>query len=361
MVIDMPAAPLPRGAFGTFGYSDSEIEKEAIRLQFAIKQPRRWSIDICRSIAPLTMEINRLKKENDVFLIAHSYQTPDITYGVADSVADSYALSKEARDAPQKTILFSSVRFMAETAKIVSPHKTVLHPSPEAGCSLSDGISGQDVRDLKSANPGVPVVCYINTSAEVKAECDVCVTSSNYLKICERLPGDRLIFVPDRFMGGHLQEHLKGKKEVLVYDGECEVHADFTGKKIRRWKGNMKEHGIELMVLSHPECGPDVLEESDIVGSSEILKNEAIRLASEGKRDIMLITECGTADRVLAETEEQLNLIGACVMCRHMKTTRLEDIMQALRDPVPEQIIELDEDTIRRASRSLEEMFRLAD
>ncbi|HJM13567.1 MAG TPA: quinolinate synthase NadA, partial [Candidatus Thalassarchaeaceae archaeon] len=115
MVIDMPAAPLPRGSFGTFGYSDFEIEKEAIRLQIAIKQPRRWSIDICRSIAPLTMEINRLKKEKDVFLIAHTYQTPDITYGVADSVADSYALSKEARDAPQKTILFSSVRFMAET------------------------------------------------------------------------------------------------------------------------------------------------------------------------------------------------------------------------------------------------------
>ena len=123
----------------------------------------------------------------------------------------------------------------------------------------------------------------------------------------------------------------------------------------------MKEHGIDLMVLSHPECGPDVLEESDIVGSSEILKNEAIRLANEGKRDIMLITECGTADRVLAETEEQLNLIGACVMCRHMKTTRLEDIMQALRDPTSEQIIELDEETIRRASRSLEEMFRLGD
>tara|TARA_B100000686_G_scaffold347968_1_gene437915 strand:- start:353 stop:1450 length:1098 start_codon:yes stop_codon:yes gene_type:complete len=361
MVIDMPAAPLPRGSYGTFGYTEAEIEKEAIRLQIAIKQPRRWSIEVCRSLAPLTMEINRLKREKGVFLIAHSYQTPDITYGVADSVADSYALSKEARDAPEQTILFSSVRFMAETAKIVSPHKTVLHPSPDAGCSLSDGISAGDVRDLKKMNPGVPVVCYINTSAAVKAECDVCVTSSNYLRICERLPGERLIFVPDRFMGSHLQEHLRGKKEVLVFDGECEVHADFTGKKIRRWKSNMRDHGIELMVLSHPECGADVLEESDIVGSSEVLKDEAIRLASEGKKDIMLITECGTADRVLAETEEQLNLIGACVMCRHMKTTGLEDILHALRDPTPEQIIELDPETIRRASKSLEEMFRLAE
>tara|TARA_Y100001968_G_C19418416_1_gene750320 strand:+ start:1101 stop:2186 length:1086 start_codon:yes stop_codon:yes gene_type:complete len=361
MVLDMPAAPLPRGLVGTFGYSEQEIEKEALRLQYAIKQPMRWSIEVCRSLAPMTLEINRLKREKDVFLIAHSYQTPDITYGVADSVADSYALSKEARDAPQQTILFSSVRFMAETAKIVSPHKTVLHPSPDAGCSLSDGISANDVISLKKANPGVPVVCYINTSAAVKAECDVCVTSSNYLSICEKLEGDRLIFVPDRFMGSHLQKELSGKKDVLVFDGECEVHAEFTGKKIRKWKENMSENGIDLVVLSHPECDAEVLKESDFVGSSEVLKNEAIRLAAKGKKDLMLITECGTADRVLAETNDHLNLIGSCVMCRHMKRTQLEDILQALRDPTQEQIIDLDEDIIRRASKSLDEMFRLAE
>ena len=361
MVLEMPEAPLPRGLVGTFGYSEQEIEKEALRLQNAIKQPMRWSIEVCRSLAPMTLEINRLKREKDVFLIAHSYQTPDITYGVADSVADSYALSKEARDAPQQTILFSSVRFMAETAKIVSPHKTVLHPSPDAGCSLSDGISADDVISLKRANPGVPVVCYINTSAAVKAECDVCVTSSNYLSICERLEGDRLIFVPDRFMGSHLQKELSGKKDVLVFDGECEVHAEFTGKKIRKWKENMSENGIDLVVLSHPECDAEVLKESDFVGSSEVLKNEAIRLAAKGKKDLMLITECGTADRVLAETNDHLNLIGSCVMCRHMKRTQLEDILQALRDPTQEQIIDLDEDIIRRASKSLDEMFRLAE
>tara|TARA_B100000287_G_scaffold419255_1_gene457253 strand:- start:3557 stop:4702 length:1146 start_codon:yes stop_codon:yes gene_type:complete len=361
MVIDMPAAPLPRVVVGTFGYSEAEIEKEALRLQFAIKQPMRWSIEVCRSLAPMTLEINRLKKENDVLLIAHSYQTPDITYGVADSVADSYALSKEARDSPQQTILFSSVRFMAETAKIVSPHKTVLHPSPDAGCSLSDSITAEDVVTLREKYPGIPVVCYINTSAAVKAECDVCVTSSNYLTICEKLPGNELIFVPDRFMGKHLQTSLKGKKQVIVYDGECEVHAEFTGRKIRTWKQNMSEHGIDLVVLSHPECDAEVLVESDFVGSSELLKDEAIRLASEGKRDLMLITECGTADRVLAETEDHLNLMGSCVMCRHMKRTQLEDILQALQNPYPEQIVDLDEETIRRATRSLDEMFRLSE
>ena len=263
MGLNLPTVPLPRAEYDIQSFSDEEIEAEAIRLQGAIQQHQRWPLDTCRSIAPLTLEINRRKTENDVFLIAHSYQTPDIIYGVADEVADSYTLSKAARDAPQQTILFSSVRFMAETAKIVSPHKTVLHPSPEAGCSLSDGITAQDVRDLRAQYPGVPVACYINTTAAVKAECDVSVTSSNYIRICERLPGDRLIFVPDRFMGAHLQKALAGKKDVVVFDGECEVHAVFTGDKVREWR---KRIGEELSVLAHPECSAEVLEESDFIG-----------------------------------------------------------------------------------------------
>jgi len=358
MGLNLPTVPLPRAEYDIPSFSDEEIEVEAVRLQGAIQQHQRWPLETCRSIAPLTLEINRLKKENDVFLIAHSYQTPDIIYGVADEVADSYTLSKAARDAPQQTILFSSVRFMAETAKIVSPHKTVLHPSPEAGCSLSDGITAQDVRDLRAQYPGVPVACYINTTAAVKAECDVSVTSSNYIRICERLPGDRLIFVPDRFMGAHLQKALAGKKEIVVFDGECEVHAVFTGDKVREWR---KRIGEELSVLAHPECSAEVLEESDFIGSSEKLIHEAIRLGSEGKPNVMLITECGTAERVLAETEVELNLYGACVMCRHMKATQLEDILQALQSPRPDQIIEIDADIIERAQKNLDEMFRLAE
>ena len=361
MAIELPPPPLQRGIVNHSSFSELDIEKEAERLSSAIKQPFRWSLETCRSIAPLTLEINQLKKEKDVILIAHSYQTPDITYGVADAVADSYALSKEARDAPQNTILFSSVRFMAETAKIVSPHKTVLHPSPEAGCSLSDSITAQDVRDIRAKYPGLPVVCYINTSAEVKAECDACVTSSNYLRICERLPGNGLIFVPDRFMGKHLQNHLAGKKDVIIFDGECEVHAAFTGEKIRTWRKRASDVGMELQVLSHPECDTDVLDESDFVGSSEVLMEEALRLASAGKKDLMLITECGTTDRIIAESNEDLNLVGACVMCRHMKTTQLEDILQALRNPRPDQIIELETSVIEKASKCLDEMFRLAE
>ncbi len=358
MSLTLPTIPLPNSQVDPSDFSEEEIEAEAIRLQGAIQQLHRWPIEACRTIAPLTLEINRLKEDRDVFLIAHSYQTPDIIYGVADEVADSYTLSKAARDAPQMTILFSSVRFMAETAKIVSPHKTVIHPSPEAGCSLSDGITAQDVRDLKTQYPGVPVACYINTTAAVKAECDVSVTSSNYLRICERLPGDRLIFVPDRFMGAHLQKSLEGKKEVIVFDGECEVHATFTGEKVRHWR---KQIGEEVSVLAHPECGADVLEEADFVGSSEKLINEAVRLGSLNRPNVMLITECGTAERVLAETDSELNLFGACVMCRHMKATQLEDILQALKEPRADQIIEIDQEIIARAQRNLEEMFRLAE
>ena len=360
MTIEIPGAPQQKGNITPKNYSEVNLQAEAERLYKVIQQKERWSIEMCRTIAPLTLEINNLKTEKDVFIIAHSYQTPDIIYGVADEVSDSYSLSKSARDATQQTILFSSVRFMAETAKIVSPHKIVLHPSPDAGCSLSDGINGQDVRNLKQNYPGVPVACYINTTAEVKAECDVCVTSSNYLTICEKLPGEKLIFVPDRFMGKHLQKSLKGKKEVIVYDGECEVHAVFTGEKIRSWRERMGQQGIELTVLSHPECDSDVLEESDIIGSSESLIKNALELSASGKKDIMLITECGTAERIIAESENELNLIGACVMCRHMKKTQLEDILQALKDPMPNQIIEIDQNIINKAKLSLDEMFRLA-
>tara|TARA_Y100001970_G_scaffold30856_1_gene38309 strand:- start:18698 stop:19783 length:1086 start_codon:yes stop_codon:yes gene_type:complete len=361
MTMQMSTTPIQRGSISTKSYSDEIVDKEAGRLFEVINQPKLWDLETCRHIAPLTLEINELKKEKDVFLIAHSYQTPDIIYGVADSVSDSYTLSKAARDAPQNTILFSSVRFMAETAKIVSPHKTIIHPSPEAGCSLSDSITAQDVRALKEKYPDVPVACYINTTAEVKAEVDVCVTSSNFLKICERLPGDKLIFVPDRLMGKHLTEYLEGKKEVINYHGECYVHSTFTGEKIKSWRQRSADQGISLKVLSHPECDADVIAESDIVGSSEKLMNEAMRLSSEGESDIMLITECGTADRLRAESENEINLIGTCVMCRYMKMTLLEDILQALREPRKNQIIELDEEIIKKAQKSLNEMFRLAE
>ena len=361
MTMRLPPLPSRPSSMGIPEAGDFDIDGEANRLMERIGQRLRWTYEACKTIAPLTLRINQLKQEEDVIIIAHTYQTPDIVYGVADAVGDSYTLSKIARDAPQSTILFSSVRFMAETAKILSPQKRVIHPSPEAGCSLSEGISASDVRALKSIYPNAPVACYINTTAAVKAECDVCVTSSNYLTIAENLPGDEIIFVPDRLMGLHLKKHLEGKKTVHLYDADCEVHADFSSTSIQRQRKEAKRRGLELKVLAHPECDSDVLEASDFVGSSERILVEAKRLGAQDGVAVMMITECGTAERAIAESNAPIELMGSCSMCRHMKRTHLEDILQAIESPAGDQIVEIEDSIIERARLSLDQMFKLSE
>lgn len=350
--------PAPRPTVQPTGFTDAELDAEAERLAGRIHDPARWGLEMCRMIAPLTLEIHRLKREQDVFLMAHSYQTPDIVYGVADAVGDSYGLAKQAKESDARTILFSSVRFMAETAKIVNPDKRVLHPVPQSGCSLADSITPADVRALKAAHPGVPVVCYINTTAAVKAECDVSVTSANYLQICRDLPGDELVFVPDRFMGAHLQKELAGHKTVHVFDGACEVHDQFTADAARAWRELATAQGRQLVILAHPECTGEVLLEADFVGSSEKMMAYARQLEAEGRVDVMPITECGTADRMRAEMPG-LNVMGACVMCPHMKQTGLGDILQCLQSPRPDQIIEIPADVLEGAQANLDAMFRM--
>ena len=361
MTMRLPPLPSRPSSMGIPEAGDFDIDGEANRLMERIGQRLRWTYEACKTIAPLTLRINQLKQEEDVIIIAHTYQTPDIVYGVADAVGDSYTLSKIARDAPQSTILFSSVRFMAETAKILSPQKRVIHPSPEAGCSLSEGISASDVRALKSIYPNAPVACYINTTAAVKAECDVCVTSSNYLTIAENLPGDEIIFVPDRLMGLHLKKHLEGKKTVHLHDADCEVHAAFSSTSIQRQRKEANRRGLELKVLSHPECDSDVLEASDFVGSSERILVEAKRLGAQDGVAVMMITECGTAERAIAESNAPIELMGSCSMCRHMKRTHLEDILQAIESPAGDQIVEIEDSIIERARLSLDQMFKLSE
>ena len=361
MTMRLPPLPSRPSSMGIPEVGDFDINGEANRLMERIGQRLRWTYEACKTIAPLTLRINQLKQEEDVIIIAHTYQTPDIVYGVADAVGDSYTLSKIARDAPQSTILFSSVRFMAETAKILSPQKRVIHPSPEAGCSLSEGISASDVRTLKSIYPNAPVACYINTTAAVKAECDVCVTSSNYLTIAENLPGDEIIFVPDRLMGLHLKKHLEGKKTVHLHDADCEVHAAFSSTSIQRQRKEANRRGLELKVLAHPECDSDVLEASDFVGSSERILVEAKRLGAQDGVAVMMITECGTAERAIAESNAPIELMGSCSMCRHMKRTHLEDILQAIESPAGDQIVEIEDSIIERARLSLDQMFKLSE
>ncbi|MGB0651870.1 MAG: quinolinate synthase NadA [Thermoplasmatota archaeon] len=357
---ELPAAPRPRTDAGatTRAWSVDELDAEARRLAAAIGQPDRWGLEMCHLIAPLTLEINALKAETDTVILAHSYQTPDIVYGVADRVGDSYGLSKDAMEADQSRILFSSVRFMAETAKLLNPEKDVLLPSPDAGCSLADGITAADVRALKARYPGVPVLCYINTTAAVKAECDATCTSSNYVDVARNLPGDELVFVPDRFMGRHLQTALAGEKTVHVYeDAECEVHVQFTAESAQAWREAVAADGRRLEILAHPECDPRVLLEADYIGSTEKMMDYARRLEAEGKVDVLPITECGTSDRLRAELPG-LRVHGTCVQCPHMKKTGLVEILNVLRAPTPEQLVTIPDDEAAAARACIDAMFQ---
>lgn len=354
----LPAAPTPPRSVKTRPWTSAAIDEEARRLESAIKQPERWGLDMCRLIAPMTLEINALKREHDAILLAHSYQTPDIVYGVADEVGDSYGLSKKAMAAKQQTIVFSSVRFMAETAKLLNPSKRVLIPEPTAGCSLADGITAADVRNLKKLHPDVPVLGYINTSAAVKAELDACCTSANYLDIARRLPGKELIFVPDQYMGAHLQKELAGEKTVHVWKGACEVHEQFSAASAKAWRDQLQAEGKKLVILAHPECDPQVLLEADFIGSTEKMMDYARKL--EGDTEVMPITECGTADRMRAEMP-RLRIHGACVMCPHMKKSSLASILQVLQAPRPDQHVVIPADVAVGARQSLDAMFRFAD
>ena len=336
---------------------EGDIEREAKRLFDKIRQPDRWDLDMCRLIAPMTLEIQRLKKERNAVVLAHSYQTPDIVYGAADFVGDSYGLSVKARDTKADVIVFSSVRFMAETAKIVNPGKKVLIPEPSAGCSLADGVTAAQVRSYRRRHPDAAIVAYVNTSAEVKALSDVCVTSANYLDICRKLPEKKIVFLPDRYMGGHLQAQLP-KKQIIIHDAACVVHEAFRPETAREWRASVEAQGRTLRIMAHPECAPNVLAEADFVGSSEAMLDYARKLEAHGNVDVLPITECGTADRMRAELPA-VRVIGSCSECPYMKQTDLRGVLQALRSPRADQEIRLAPDVLRGAKRALDRMFEL--
>lgn len=340
---------------------DDAIEQEAERLLRSLMHvdcdPRgkSWNLDTCREIAPLTLEINQLKQAQDAIILAHSYVEPEIIYGVADFRGDSYFLSMKAKEANAKTILFAGVVFMAETAKILSPHATVLVPDRRSGCSLADSITGEGVRKLKTLYPDATVVCYINSTAEVKAESDVCVTSGNVYHICANLPAKRILFVPDRLMGQNLREELKRRgvdKEIITSDGTCMVHDQFGPAEIAAARARYPG----LKVVSHPECLPEVAAASDFVGSTGAMMKY---VRTTGAPYYLMLTECGLVGRLQAEAPEK-EFIGGCRMCPYMKMNSLERIRDALKAPRPDQIITLDEDVRRRAARCIERMFELS-
>jgi len=274
--------------------------------------------------APYVAAINRLKAQRNAVILAHNYQVPEIFYTVADIVGDSLALAMQAAKTDADVIVLCGVHFMAETAKLVNPSKTVLVPDLLAGCSLADSITGADVRLLRETYPGVPIVTYVNTSAEVKAESDICVTSGNAVQIVEALGVPRVVFLPDEYLARYVAS--KTNVEVIAWKGHCEVHARFTGADVRRFR----DDDPSLVVIAHPECPPDVLAEADYVGSTQGMTEYVGTLAERTDPGrVLLMTECSMADNV-AGRYPGVEFVRPCNLCPHMKRNTLPKVLHSL-------------------------------
>lgn len=284
------------------------------------------------ALEPLLTEIEELKRRRNAVVLAHNYMTPDIFHGVADFKGDSLALARMATETDAEVIVMAGVHFMAETAKIVNEQKTVLIPDMRAGCSLAEGITGADVRLLRERYPGVPVVTYVNTSAEVKAESDICCTSGNAVQVVESLGVPKVIFLPDQYLGRWVATQTD--VEIVLWNGSCEVHERFTGEELRAYRS--QHPGIQI--IAHPECPPDVLDEADFVGSTARMIDW---VHSQSPRQVVMVTECSMSDNVAAESPET-EFIRPCNMCPHMKRITLEGIRDSLRDMKNEVIVPAD-------------------
>ena len=297
--------------------------------------------------APLIYEINRLKKEKNIAILTHNYQTPEIFHCVSDIVGDSLKLAYEARDSKADTIVLCGVHFMAETAKILSPEKNVLIPDERAGCSLSESITADDIRLLKQKYPGVPVVTYVNTSAEVKAETDVCCTSGNAKHVVESLGTDRVIFLPDEYLAKNIAKQTK--VEIIAWKGRCEVHERFTAEEILAYKNQHKN----IVVLAHPECSPDVVAVSDFSGSTAGMNNY---VKNNQPQKVIMVTECSMSDNVAIENPN-VEFIRPCNLCPHMKRVSLKKILDAIR--YNQYQVEVNKDIINKARISIDRMLEI--
>ena len=297
--------------------------------------------------APLIEKINKLKKEKNAIILAHNYQTPEIYHGVADIAADSLALAVEAAKTSADKIIMCGVHFMAETAKLMNPNKKVFLPDMQAGCSLASSITGKDVRLLKQKYPGVPVVSYVNTSADVKAETDVCCTSANAVKVVESLNVEKVIFLPDQYLADYVSKNTKVK--IISWKGTCIVHEQFTSKEIE----DIKNQNPGIKVIAHPECPPDVIEASDFAGSTSGM----IKYVKDNQpKKVMLVTECSMSDNVEADNPN-VSFIKPCNLCPYMKKIDLEKILDCLENDTNE--IVLDNKTIEAARKSVIRMTEI--
>ena len=298
-----------------------------------------WSVH-----APYIHRINQLKKEKNAIILAHNYQTPEIYHGIADVAADSLALAIEASKTEADIIVMAGVHFMAETSKLMSPEKKVLLPDMTAGCSLSSSITGKDVRLLKEKYPGVPVVSYVNTSADVKAETDICCTSANAVKIVESLGVKKVIFLPDDYLAKYVASQTK--VEIIAWKGICMVHDQFTEKEIHDIRA--KNPGIKI--IAHPECPPDVIKASDFAGST----GGMIKYVKDNQpKKVMMVTECSMSDNIQVENPN-VEFIRPCNLCPHMKRITLPKILDCLENETGEII--MDKEIIEKARIPVERM-----
>ena len=296
------------------------------------------------SHAPYIHEINKLKKEKNAVILAHNYQTPEIYHGVSDFAADSLALAVEASKTSADIIVMAGVHFMAETAKLMSPNKKVLLPDMGAGCSLSSSITGEDVKNLKKQHPGVPVVSYVNTSAEVKAETDVCCTSANAVKIVKSLGVKKVIFLPDNYLAQYVASQTD--VEIISWKGICMVHDQFNDKEINE----IRKNNPEIKIIAHPECPPDVIKASDFAGSTSGM----IKYVKDNQpKKVMMVTECSMSDNIQVENPN-VEFIRPCNLCPHMKKITLPKILDCLKNETGE--IVMDQETIIKAKTSVEKM-----
>ncbi|MCX8999082.1 quinolinate synthase NadA [Rhizobiaceae bacterium BDR2-2] len=270
--------------------------------------------------APYAHAINRLKQERNAVILAHNYQTPDIFHCVADIVGDSLQLARDATKVEAGIIVQCGVHFMAETSKLLNPDKTVLIPDGRAGCSLSESITGADVRELKRRYPGVPVVTYVNTSAEVKAETDICCTSANAVEVVESLESDTVLCIPDEYLAMNVARRTN--KKILTWAGHCEVHERFTADELLAFR----EADPTIEIVAHPECHPSVLDVSDYSGSTSGMIDYVRKRKPER---VLLVTECSMASNIQAEVEG-VDFVKPCNLCPHMKRITLPKILDSL-------------------------------
>src|SRR5712691_936613 len=319
------------------------VSPQAARLYDKVKSvilPAEWS-----EFAPDVDAILALKRERNAVILAHNYQTPEIFHGVADIVGDSLALAREAMKTDAAVIVLAGVHFMAETAKLLNPAKRVLIPDLRAGCSLAESITAADVRLLRQRYPGVPVVTYVNTSAAVKAESDICCTSGNAKKIIEALGVPKVIMLPDEYLARNIAAQTN--VEIIAWKGHCEVHERFTPEDIR----GLRESHPGITVLAHPECPPEVVAECDFAGSTAAM---ADYVGQKRPARVVLLTECSMSDNVALQYPD-LDFVRPCNLCPHMKRITLRNIRHALETMTHE--VTIAPEIADRARQAVERML----